>query len=273
MSGDGRRFGHDRAVSTRIGIVGYANVAPLVEGLEAPAGLKRFVPSDLADAMARGEIDLGMLPVIELARMRGARALPHWGIAADGASESVLLFSKRPLAGVSVLAQDASSRTSNVLARIVLDREGARDFRCEMRGEGSLEERLESADAVVLIGDPALAALAPEGIARYDLATEWKRHVGLPFVFATWAVRADHEVDAATRAALDAAAERGLERLDEIAASESRRTGLPRALLERYYRTLDYRLSPRHWAGLRAFLDEAWRIGALEERAEVEVLS
>src|SRR6185369_7395862 len=104
--------------------------------------------------------------------------------------------------------------------------------------------------------DPALAASAPAGVTRFDLATEWKRHTGLPFVFACWAVRKGACDVRAVRARLEQAADRGLERIDELAEAESRRTFLAAPRLAAYLRILDYRLDERHERGMRAFLDE-----------------
>ena len=53
-----------------------------------------------------------------------------------------------------------------------------------------IEKMLAEHDAGLLIGDPALKI----DRARYhtlDLAEEWIRHTGKPFVFAFWAVRED----------------------------------------------------------------------------------
>lgn len=247
----------------------YANVAPLVEGLSEHAAIRRAVPARVADWLVTGEVDLAILPAIELARMPGVKVVPGWGIAADGACDSVLLFSGVPLRDIRTCALDASSRTSSALVRILLDREGARGVRWLKLGEGSLAERLERADAALLIGDPALRAEAPDGIARHDLAAEWKRHVGLPFVFAAWATRPGWELPASLRARLDEAAERGLEARPELARREARRTGLPEDMLLRYFHQLQYRLGEAHLLGLRAYLDEAWRIGLLPARPQV----
>ena len=246
----------------------YANVAPLVDGLD-PATLRRAVPSRVADWLATGEVDLAILPAIELARMPGVKVVPGWGIAADGRCDSVILFSSCPLPEVRTCALDASSRTSSALVRVLLDREGARGVRWLRLGEGTLAERLERADAALLIGDPALRASEPEGVSRFDLAAEWKRHVGLPFVFACWATRAGYELDADTRRALDEAAARGLASRDRLAEAESLRTGLPVPMLRDYFGHLQYALTEQHLMGLRAFLDEAWRIGLLPARPQV----
>lgn len=263
----------------RIGIVDYANVAPLVDGIEAVGVPWRAAPSKVADALATGEIDMAMLPVVELARMPGVRGMTSWGIAADGACDSVTLYARGALRDVQTVALDASSRTSSALVRILLEREGCRDVRYLKLDEGTLVARLEQADAALLIGDPALREnssgrdLASAGIAAMDLAREWKRHVALPFVFATWAFRAGFEPDAALLAGLSEAAERGLGRLDAIAQEQATRTGLPVNVLAAYYRQIQYRLDDSHLMGLRAFLDEAHRIGVLSSRPDVQFVA
>jgi chorismate dehydratase len=251
----------------RIGVVSYSNTAPLTAGLPEQA-LRRGVPAEVADWLAAGEVDVAIVPSIELGRISGLRALPGWGVAADGQVLSVLLFSRCPLAEIGSVALDASSRTSAALVRVLLEREGV-EARFVKRSEGSLDERLEGVDAALLIGDPALRAQRPPGVTAYDLAAEWKRHVGLPFVFAVWAVRAGLEPEAAQLRLFSDSGEEGLSRLPDLAAAEALRTGLSPDLLHRYFSTLDYRLGPAHLQGLRAFLDEAGRIGVLPERREV----
>lgn len=51
--------------------------------------------------------------------------------------------------------------------------------------ENGFENKIEGQTAGVVIGDRALA-LKSNFKYVYDLATEWKKHTGLPFVFACW---------------------------------------------------------------------------------------
>ena len=53
-----------------------------------------------------------------------------------------------------------------------------------------LHQMLETADAALLIGDPALEANRPDCPYRiYDLPEEWQKFTGLSFVFAAWIAR------------------------------------------------------------------------------------
>jgi chorismate dehydratase len=256
----------------RIGVVDFSNAAPLTEGLPE-VQLRRGTPSEVADWLATGEVDVSLVPTIELGRIAGAMALPRWGIAADGACESVLLFSRKPLRDVRRVVLDSASRSASALTRIILEREGARDVAYVKRLGGDVEARLAEADATLLIGDPCLRARPPKDVTTFDLAAEWKRHVGLPFVFACWATRAGRRLGDEEVALFDAAARQGLERIDEVAARWAVRTGVAAARLEAYLRSLRYRLDQDDLRAIRAFLDEAHRVGILQRRAEVTFLS
>jgi chorismate dehydratase len=151
----------------RIGVVAYSNTAPLTAGLPA-GGMRRGLPCEVADWLAAGEVDVGLIPAIELARAPGVRGLPGWGIAADGPCLSVLLFGKVPLADVRSLTLDAASRTAAALTRVLLDREGCRDVRFVPMAGGTVAERLDGVDATLVIGDPALQAEVPGGVSRWS---------------------------------------------------------------------------------------------------------
>src|SRR5262249_40959224 len=110
----------------RVGAVGYLNAKPLYYGLceiEPNVRLSMDVPSRLAEQLAGGELDAALIPSVEYLRGadRGYAVIPGFAIAAHGAVRSVKLFSRVPLHQINRLALDASSRTSQVLARIWLN--------------------------------------------------------------------------------------------------------------------------------------------------------
>src|SRR5262245_41265822 len=87
----------------RVGLVSYLNSKPIGYGLLSGRQRGRFevvpsVPSSLADALARGDLELGLLPSIEYARAvragRDTAIVAGIAIASRGAAESVLLFSR-----------------------------------------------------------------------------------------------------------------------------------------------------------------------------------
>src|SRR5205807_4126209 len=108
---------------------------------------------------------------------------------------SILLVGKVPIEKVRSIALDTSSLTSVALTKVLFEKwlGGGRTFTAMAP---DIEAMLADHDAGLLIGDPALKI----DRARYhtvDLAEEWIRHTGKPFVFAFWAVRGDAAREAA----------------------------------------------------------------------------
>src|SRR5690349_12556900 len=105
----------------RIGAVNYLNTKPLICDLEelAPeAELVLDVPSRLADLLAAGELDVGLIPVIEYFRAGDYSIVPDIAIATRGPVLSVTLFSRCPWQQIRTVALDAGSRTSAALAQV-----------------------------------------------------------------------------------------------------------------------------------------------------------
>jgi len=114
---------------------------------------------------------------------------------------------------------------------------------------------LETADAALIIGDPALRiepAALPFHI--YDLGAEWTAMTGYPMVFAVWAARKGL-VTPGLIDAFSSSCRFGRAHLDDIVATESSARGFPRALVHDYLpRHIVHELSPRHYEGMREFL-------------------
>ncbi len=185
---------------TRIGYVRYLNTLPLVRGLEAwrDADLTAAVPSRLIDLLVGGEIDVGLVSIIDAARSPVPLAmLPVGMIGSDGPTLTVRLFSTRPFDRVAVLHADTDSHTSVALARLVLaERFGARpevvpfDARERMPLGGRDAAGGEGwPETVLLIGDKVVTD-PPRGYAHVlDLGEAWRAMTGLPFVYAAWMCR------------------------------------------------------------------------------------
>ena len=171
----------------RLGVVSYLNAEPLVYGLgeERRFRLERDVPSTVAEKLHRGESDLGMIPSIEYAFGHYA-IVPRIAIGSRGPVRSVNLYHRVPLVDVRRVALDTSSRTSVALLKILLH-ETLGHHPEYVAAPPSVPRMLESADAALVIGDPAL--YFDGEVPRLDLGEEWLRRTGLPFVYAFWAGR------------------------------------------------------------------------------------
>lgn len=250
----------------RLGVVSYLNAEPLVFGLEKDLGfeLLRDVPSRVAARLHAGDIHLGMIPSIEYARGDYA-VVPGVAITSRGPVRSVRLLLRRPLEQVERVALDASSRTSQALARILLHDKGRDPEYVEMAPEPA--RMLAEADAALLIGDPALFLDLP-GEAM-DLGEEWTRLTGLPFVYAFWAGRPG-VVDADGVRRLQEAQRQGVALLDRIAARYNGLGAGQAARSESYLRNnIVYRLGDDERAGLTEFYRRAFALGLIPRLPEL----
>jgi chorismate dehydratase len=219
----------------------------------------------VARELAAGRLDAGLLPSIELGRIPDLAVVPGLAIAATHEARSVLLVSRLPVAEIRSLALDENSRTSAVLARLLLEeRYGVRPGLIAMAPR--LEEMLAVADAAVIIGDPALRVPRDRYVVL-DLAGEWLEWTRLPFVFAVWAARSDRRLPGLVER-LWSSYRAGSMALDEIVRGAAVETGLPPAVLRDYYtRNLRYTMGPAEQAGLNEFLRRARAHGWADEVA------
>ena len=251
----------------RIGAVSFLNTVPLVYGMlhgqhQRQVDLQFSLPAECAEQLERGQIDVGILPVAEIAR-QGLAIVSDVGIAAVGPVRSILLFARVPWNQVRSLAADTASRTSVQLARVVLREQfGAKPSVVPQAPD--LQQMLSIADAALIIGDPALR-LEPSGplphgaTAVLDLAEVWTKMTRLPFVFAAWAacLRSPGEGQALRTLTADSYSY-GEQHLSEIVESEHARRGISRELADAYLRHhLHYELGEREWEGMRLFLSLA----------------
>jgi predicted solute-binding protein len=212
------------------------------------------IPSVCAQRVEEGLIDVGLVPVVEIAR-QNLEIVPGVGITCFGAVRSILLFSRVPWPSVRTLAADVSSRTSVELARVILrERYGAEPDVASH--QPVLADMLRDSDAALIIGDPALR-LHPQELPyeSLDLGAEWLALTGLPMVFAAWAGKPGIPLSALER--ITAASYRfGKARIAEIVEQEHSARGLTRELAEQYLRQhIRFELGADELKGLEAFLD------------------
>ena len=173
----------------RVALVSYFNTKPFSDGLEQAFGPHEMEyhflsPADCAKAMHAGGCDVALLPVGSLLDFQGLDVLNHFCIGADGAVDSVFLFSDVPVQEVEELILDPHSRTSNGLARILFSEHWKRPITVRTSSQRPLD-LVKKHTAAVMIGDLAHAERGRFKFV-YDLSHEWKIMTGLPFVFAVW---------------------------------------------------------------------------------------
>lgn len=251
----------------KLGVVSFLNSKPLIAGLESRAEFKlRFaVPAELTGLLERGEVDVALVPVVDVLRSGGAlQPISDACIACDGETMTVRVFAQVPPHQVETLHVDGDSHTSVVLARVLWRALFGVDVVLEPLTRGSAPADYP---AVLLIGDKVVDPARGSFAYEVDLGGAWRQLTGLPFVFAVWAVRrgalAGDEIERVA-SVLALARDAGVGRVREIVAREAAAHGWSAASAERYLgRCLRYRLDARMRSGAERFAGLAAECGAV----------
>lgn len=246
----------------RIGCVSFLNAKPLIYGLETEPRLtmKLDVPANLADMLQSAAVDVALLPVIDYQRLPGLRLIPTGGIASDGHTLTVRIFSRQPIETIATLRCDPDSHTSVALARVIMaERYGSRPEMRDLR-----DPALPKDAAKLLIGDKVITE-EPAGFDhQLDLGFAWKELTGLPFVFAAWMARAGAELGD-WPARLERAKREGLTNIEPILRQHAVTRGWPIELARQYLtENLEFDITPRHIEAIRRFYDLAARHGVID---------
>lgn len=206
-------------------------------------------PSRVAAMLLNDEIDIGLVPVAIIPRLKEAQILTDYCIGTEGEVASVALFSEVPVTAITRVLLDYQSRTSVNLAKILLkeywkqapELEDAReDFRTQICGT----------TAGIVIGDRALEQRKISTF-TYDLGTAWRTHTQLPFVFAAWVANKPLGEDFAD--AFNLANGYGIRHIDEVVAENP----YPVYDLKKYYtENISYILTDEKRKGLALFLEK-----------------
>jgi chorismate dehydratase len=175
-------------MALRVARVPYLSCEPFYFEMERRGvELYDMVPSALARAAARGEIDAGPMPLADCFHLdERFQFLSGFCLATVSKASSVALHSKRPiheLTGAHI-AIPSEAATSALLVKVLL----ALKHHVTPAAYVTLEDVY---DAFLLIGSEGLRQRfgAWDYPHTYDLGEEWTDWTGLPFVFARWVVR------------------------------------------------------------------------------------
>jgi chorismate dehydratase len=236
----------------KVGAVSYLNTKPLLFGVKRSGLMDRIeliedYPSRIAAMLLNDEIDVGLVPVAIIPKLKEAHIVTDYCIGAIGEVASVCLFSEVEMDKVEKVLLDYQSRTSVNLCKVLLKHywkkevefvDVSTDFRSDIKGT----------TAGVVIGDRAFEQRKVSPFI-YDLAAAWKDFTGLPFVFAAWV--ANKPLDEGFIDAFNMANGYGLKHIDEVVAEN------PYDLydLKKYYlQNIDYILDKEKHKGLEKFL-------------------
>ena len=294
----------------RVAAISFLNPAPLLFDFEheptASALRSRYelhytTPAHCARELHSGAADLGLIPIAELTPELAV--VPGCTIASLREVRSILLLVKNPanlpvgeaLSHVTTIATDSASRSSTAYAHILFEHfYNAHPTFTEHRADAV--SMLSTADAALLIGDPALLArqnrsqieaeiasqldtdFAPGSLLWLDLATLWRQHTGLPWVAAVWAVRpAALRLNGITPAQLfaDLTASRnaGLTHIDTLVREWTPRIALPAEVIRTYLtQNIHYTLDPDCLRAIEHFRALATQLGVLPLLPQLRLL-
>ena len=253
--------------SVRVGCVKYLNARPLIRGW--PSDVEFDHPSALCQRLAKGQLDVALVSSFEFLRNPIYRIVNGVSISSDGPVYSVVVAHRGEFSKLDEIELDPASRTAANLLRCLLAELGM-----TVRLIGARSDTEGSDRARLIIGDQAIDFRQNHGdtFQYWDLAEQWKKRTGLPFVFALWLIRP--EVPDANSIAQRLRQVRD-ENLGDIATIISAAVAHPAAsnqvvsyeFLERYYnKYLRFGFGGREQQALRSFADLCAKDGVLPKR-------
>jgi chorismate dehydratase len=238
----------------KVGAVSYLNTKPLLYGVKRSGLMDKIelieaYPAKIAQMLLDDEIDVGLVPVAIMPKLKEAYIVTDFCIGAETAVASVCLFSEVPIEQIETVILDYQSRTSVNLAKVLLKeywqknvvfKEATDNFRDEISGT----------TAAVVIGDRAFEQRLISKFS-YDLATAWIAHTSLPFVFAAWIANKSLHQDFIE--AFSMANAYGIKHIDEVIAENN----YDKYDLKKYYtENISYQLTESKRKGLALFLEK-----------------
>lgn len=239
----------------KISVVSYLNSKPFIYGFNKTkfnsfAEIELDIPSVCAEKLLNGKVDIGLVPVAILPELKNYSIISDYCIGANGPVDSVLLLSNEPLESVKTILLDYQSRTSVLLSRVLAKKfwNISPEF---LPSEPGYEKDISGSVAGVVIGDRALI-LKNKFKYCYDLAGEWKKFTGLPFVFATWT--AITPPDDAFMLEFNSALGEGMKLIREISKNESSHELSENVIFNYLTKSIDFNYDKDKKSALKLFL-------------------
>ena len=205
----------------KISAVSYLNTIPFIYGLKQSElintiDLQLDYPSICADKLISGAVDLALVPVVVIPKLIHPYIISDYCIGANGAVDTVCLYSDVPIDKIESIGLDYQSRTSVALLKVLLKEYWKLNPELKKADVG-FEDNIKGKHAALVIGDRAFA-LNTKHEFIYDLSAIWKEMTGLPFVFAAWVSNTKLPQDFIN--AFNNTLEKGLSNIDKALALE-----------------------------------------------------
>ncbi|HOZ88204.1 MAG TPA: menaquinone biosynthesis protein [Bacteroidia bacterium] len=173
----------------KISIVNYTNTLPFKWALKQSELIKKIdlqedIPSICGQKLKFKQVDLALMPVAMLTELDTFFIETDFCIGANGRVDSVKLYSRVPLDEIKTVTLDYQSRSSITLTKVLFKSFWKKEV-SYIDAKPGFEQQIVADNAAVVIGDRTFS-LNGKFEYEYDLAEEWKKYTGLPFVFAAW---------------------------------------------------------------------------------------
>lgn len=172
-----------------VSVLSYTNALPFVYGILHSDIIGRIEllmdspPALCADKLIKGEVDLALMPVIEIARLPYNEIISNYCIGSNGPVKTVLLVSDTPIEKIKGIYLDSHSRTSVALAKILADKFWRIEPEWINVDLNYNFENIPKEYGAVVTNDVNFRLKYKYTI---DLAEAWRDYTNLPFVFACW---------------------------------------------------------------------------------------
>ena len=273
----------------RIGCVKYLNARPLIRGW--PGEVEFDHPSALCERLANSELDVALVSSFEFLRNPIYRIIDDVSISCDGPVYSVVVAHRDEISQIDEIELDPASETAVNLLRCLLAEVGLtprliRNIDLQSVRPAGLqpavstpvqpaESQTAARRARLLIGDQAIRFRESHSgeFQFWDLGEQWKKLIGLPFVYALWLIRPEVRDPKTIANRLRALRAENLADLDELIAEVVAGVGDPGArekfdpeFYSRYYHEhLRFSFGKKEKEGLRTFAQLCAKRGLLPE--------
>ncbi|MDC1106789.1 menaquinone biosynthesis protein [Prolixibacteraceae bacterium] len=245
----------------KISAVSYLNSKPMIHGIMKDPIINNIDlsldhPADCANKLMTREVDLGLIPVAILPRLKDSHIISDFCIGGNGPVHTVVIASNVPLHEIHTIYLDYQSRTSVMLCKIMCRFfwNIAPEFKPAYKGYH--QEVIGGKTAAVVIGDRVFDI---EGKYKFmiDLSDMWKKSTGEPFVFAAWV--ANRTIDPSLIEGLNRALKYGCTNLKETI--DIYQPLFPKVNIAKYFEEeIVYDMSEEMHRGLDLFLQYIHKI-------------
>lgn len=213
--------------------------------------LQEDIPSICAQKLKFKQVDIGLVPVALLPELDNYHIITDYCIGANGKVDSVKLYSEVPLHEIKTVTLDYQSKSSINLTRVLNKFYWKQNFEFKDAKPG-YEKHISTTNAAVVIGDRTFAL---NGSYKYefDLAEEWKKMTGLPFVFAAWITTSD--IDQKFITAFNAVLKTGIQNTEKAIHESNLQHPHGFDPLDYLTKKVSYQLDAEKQKGLSLFLD------------------